>query len=94
VSGPMHLALGILVRQVLVKDRDVQAKMLIDSVEIGTAQIKAAPWAAQFAAILLQFHRAVRAEAQCGAAIGINSSLAQLGTCRSDRVRCRTIHAR
>jgi hypothetical protein len=38
-------------------------KTPIDSVEIGTTQIEAALWAAQFAAILLQFRRAVRAEA-------------------------------
>jgi hypothetical protein len=38
-------------------------KTPIDSVEIGTTQIEAALWTAQFAAILLQFRRAVRAEA-------------------------------
>jgi hypothetical protein len=38
-------------------------KTPIDSVEIGTAQIKAALWATKFAAIILQFRRAVRAEA-------------------------------
>jgi hypothetical protein len=52
-----------LVRQVLVKDWNLQGKMPIDSVEIGTAQIKAALWAAQFAANLLQFLRAVGTEA-------------------------------
>jgi hypothetical protein len=41
----------------------IRNKTPIDSVEIGTAQIKAALWAAQFAAILLQFRRAVGAEA-------------------------------
>jgi hypothetical protein len=72
----------------------LKGKIPMDSVEIGTAQIKAALWAVQFAANLLQFRRAVRAEAQCGAAIGINSSTAQVGISRSDRVRCRAIHAR
>jgi hypothetical protein len=52
-----------LVREVLIKDRDAQGQDADPSVEIGTAQIKAAPWAAQFAAILLQFRRAVGAEA-------------------------------
>jgi len=65
----------------------------MDSVEIGTAQIKAALRAAQFAAILLQFHRAIGAETQGGAAIGTNSGISQVGTSGGERVRRRAIHA-
>ena len=72
----------------------LKGKMPIDSVEIGTAQIKAALRAAEFAAILLQFRRAVGAETQGGAAIGTNSGIGRAGYSGSDRVRRRAIHAR
>jgi len=71
----------------------LKGKMPIDSVEIGTAQIKAALRAAQFAAILLQFRRAVGAETQGSAAIETNSGIANASSSGSDRVRRRAIHA-